>query len=76
MECYKAKLLAKGVTQTYGIDYNETFVPITKFTSIRCILALVALEDMEIYQMDVKMTFLNNQLEKQIYMEQPQGFVH
>jgi hypothetical protein len=58
VECYKARLVARGFT-TYGVDYNETFVPVAKFTSIRCILALSTLEDMEIHQMDVKTAFLN-----------------
>jgi hypothetical protein len=68
--------VAKGFTQTYRMDYNETFAPVAKFTSIRSILALAALEDMEIHQMDVKIAFLNGELEEEIYMEQPQGFVH
>jgi hypothetical protein len=76
VERYKARLVARGFTQTYGVDYNETFAPVTKFTSIRCILALAALEDMEIHQMDVKTTFFNGKLEEEIYMEQLQGFVH
>jgi hypothetical protein len=76
VERYKVRLVARGFTQTYRVDYNETFTPITKFTSIRCILALAALEDMEIHQMDVKMTLLNSELEEEIYMERPQGFVH
>jgi len=76
VERYKAKLVARGFTQTYGVDYNENFVPVAKFTSIHCILTLVALEDMEIHQMDVKIAFLNGELEEEIYMEQPQRFVH
>ncbi len=68
--------MARGFTQTCGIDYNETFAPVTKFTSICCILTLAALEDMEIHQIDVKITFLNGELKEEIYMEQPQGFVH
>jgi len=76
VERYKARLVARGFTQTYGMDYNETFALVTKFTSIRCILALAALENMEIHQMDVKTSFLNGELEEEIYMEQPQGFVH
>jgi len=76
LERYKARLVARGFTQTYRVDYNETFAPVTKFTSIRCILALAALEDMEIHQMDVKTTLLNGELEEEIYMEQPQGFMH
>ncbi len=58
------------------MDYNKTFAHVAKFTSIRCILALMALEDMEIHQMDVKTTFLNGELEEEIYMEQPHGLVH
>ncbi len=57
VERYKARLVARGFTQTYKVDYNETFVPVAKFTSICCILALAALEDMEIHQMDVKIAF-------------------
>jgi hypothetical protein len=76
VERYNARLVARGFTQTYGVDYNKTFAPVAKFTSIRCILALAALEDMEIHQMDVKTTFLNGKLEEEIYMEQLQGFVH
>jgi hypothetical protein len=70
---YKARLVVRGFTQTYAVDYNETFALVAKFTSIRCILAL---EDMEIHQMDVETAFLNGELEEEIYMEQPQGFVH
>jgi hypothetical protein len=76
VECYKARLVARGFTQTYRVDYNKNFALVAKFTSIRCILALATLEDMEIHQMDVKTTFLNGELEEEIYMEQPQGFVH
>jgi hypothetical protein len=76
VERYKARLVERGFTQTYGVDYNETFAPVAKFTSIRSILALAALEDMDIHQMDVKIAFLNGELEEEIYMEQPQGFVH
>jgi hypothetical protein len=75
VERYKAKLVARGSTQTYEVDYNETFALVVKFTFICCILALAALEDMDIHQMDVKTTFLNGELEEEIYMEQPQGFV-
>jgi hypothetical protein len=73
VERYKVRLVARGFTQTYGVDFNENFPLVAEFTSIRCILALVALEDMEIHQMDVKTTFLNIELEEEIYMEQPHG---
>jgi hypothetical protein len=74
IEHHKAKLVPRGFTQTFGVDYNETFAPIAKFVSICGILALATIEDMEIHQMDVKTTFLNGDLEEDIYMEQPVGF--
>ncbi len=74
IKCYKATLVARGFTQTFGVNYTKTFAPITKFVLIRCILALTAIEDMEIHQMHVKTTFLNGDLEEEIYMEQLEGF--
>jgi hypothetical protein len=56
-------------TQTFGVHYNETFAPIVKFVSICHILALVTIEDMEIHQMNIKTTFINGDLEEEIYME-------
>ncbi len=76
VEHYKATLVARCFTQTFEVDYNETFAPITKFVLIHCILALGAIEDMEIHQMDVKTAFINGDLEEKIYMEQPEGFTH
>ncbi len=76
VERYKARLVARDFTQTYGVDYNKKFAHVAKFTSIRCILTLTTLEDMEIHQMDMKTAFLNDKLEEEIYMEQPQRFVH
>ena len=72
---YKAWLVAKGYPQVAGVDYNETFAPMAKFITIRCILALGAALNLEIHQMDVKITFLNGILEMEIYMDQPEGFV-
>ncbi len=66
--------MARGFTQTFGVDYNKTFPPVTKYVSICCILALTTIENMEIHQMDIKTTFLNGDLEEEIYMEQPEGF--
>ena len=71
---YKARLVAKGYAQKAGIDYDETFAPVAKFTSIRMLLALAAHHDFEIHHMDVKTAFLNGDLDVDIYMEQPEGY--
>ena len=71
---YKARLVACGFTQIPGVDFTETFASVTKFTSIRILLALAAIHDYEIYQMDIKSAFLNGVLNKEIYMDSPPGY--
>ena len=73
-ERYKARLVAKGFTQRAGIDYKETFAPISTKDSFRIIMALVAHYNIELHQMDVKTTFLNGDIEETIYMIQPENF--
>jgi hypothetical protein len=75
IERFKARLVAKGFTQREGIDYNETFSPVSCKDSFRIIMALVAYYDLELHQMDVKTAFLNGDLEENVYMAQPKGFV-
>lgn len=71
---YKARLVVRGFTQEYGIDYQETFSPVVKFTSVRAILALAASRKMTLKQFDVKTAFLNGVLEENVFMSQPIGY--
>ncbi|KAH9779242.1 hypothetical protein KPL71_007654 [Citrus sinensis] len=71
---YKARLMARGFTQKEGIDFNEIFSPVVKHSSIRTMLAMVALFDLELEQIDVKTAFLHGNLEEKILMSQPEGF--
>ena len=72
---YKARLVAKGYRQKEGLDYFDTYSPVSKITSIRMLIAIASLNNMEIHHMDVKTVFLNGELDEEIYMEQPEGFV-
>eukprot|EP00253_Pinus_taeda_P032123 PITA_32123 len=74
IEKYKATFVAKGYAQKEGIDYEETFAPVARYTSIRAVISLVARMGWEIHQMDVKTTFLNGVIEEEVYIEQPEGF--
>lgn len=73
---FKARLVARGFSQTPGIDYNEVFSPVVKHTSVRVLLSVVAQNDMFLEQLDVKTAFLHDKLEETIYMSQPEGFAH
>ena len=73
--CFKAPLVTKSFIQAQGIDYKETFSPISRNELIWYILAHTTLLDWEIEAMDVKMAYLYRELKEEIYMEQPEGFV-
>ena len=75
VERFKARLVAKGFMQREGIDYNKTFSPVSCKDSFRIIMALVAHYDLELHQMDIKTTFLNRDLDENVYMAQPKCFV-
>ncbi len=72
---YKVRLVAKGYAQTYGIDYEETHSPIAKMTTIRAIIAMVAAKGWSLHQMDVNNVFHHGDLQEEVYMEQPPGYV-
>ena len=74
MEKHKARFVAHGFLQVEGIDYDETFAPIARYSSIISILALSAQMGGKIHQMDVETTFLNGMIEEEVYIEQPEGF--
>ncbi|GKB53652.1 retrovirus-related pol polyprotein from transposon TNT 1-94, partial [Tanacetum coccineum] len=72
---YKARLVAKGYRQKEGQDFFDTYSPVTRITSIRTLIAIAAIHNLIIHQMDVKTIFLNGELNEEIYMQQPGGFV-
>ena len=72
---YKARLVVKGYKQREGLDYFDTYSPITRITSIRMLISIAAVYKLEIHQMDVKTTSLNGDLEEEIYLEQLEGFI-
>ncbi|GJX78241.1 retrovirus-related pol polyprotein from transposon TNT 1-94 [Tanacetum coccineum] len=71
----KARLVAQGFRQEERIDFEESFAPVVRIEAIRIFIANVAHKNMTIYQMDVKMTFLNGELKEEVYVSQPEGFV-
>ena len=71
---YKARLVAQGFMQRKRFDYNKTFSPVAKMTSIRVILAVAAHAGWTVHQMDVNSAYLNGDIDKDIFMSQPPGF--
>jgi len=75
MSGYKARLVAKGYAQTYGIDYEETYSVIAKMTTIKAIIVIAITKGWSLHQMDVKNGFFHGNLQEEVYMEQPPGYV-
>ena len=72
---YKARIVWKGFQQKIGVDFDEIFASVVKMASIRTMLSIAASVDLEVKQLDVKTAFLHGDLEKEIYMQQPDGFI-
>nr|GFA16181.1 zinc finger, CCHC-type [Tanacetum cinerariifolium] len=72
---YKARLVIQCFRQKEGIDLFDTYAPVARISTIRLLLALAAIQDLVIHQMDVITAFLNGYLDEEIYMKQPEGFV-
>ena len=75
IERLKARLVSKGYTQVYGLDYSETFTPVAKIVSIHFFISLIGTYHWSLNQLDVKNAFLNGTLLEEVYIKQPLGFV-
>jgi hypothetical protein len=74
IEKYKSRFVARGFSQVEGVDYDETFAPIARYTSINSVIYIAAEMGWKIHQMDVKTAFLNGLIQNEVYIEQPLGF--
>ena len=72
---YKARLVAQGYTQKFGTDYDEMFCPVVRMESLRALIALSVQFGLQLHQVDVTTAFLNGELEEEVYIQQPKGFV-
>ena len=74
IEQFNSRLVAKGFRQKEGVDFNEVFAPVSKYATLRALLAVAAVDDLEVHQLDIKTAFLNGILEEEVYIEQPTGY--
>ncbi|GJY81388.1 zinc finger, CCHC-type containing protein [Tanacetum coccineum] len=75
IEKFKARLVIQGFKQKSGKDYFDTYAPVARISTIRLLIAMASIHNIIIHQMDVKTGFLNGDLEEEVYMNQPQGFI-
>ena len=72
---YKGRLVAQGYSQKHGVNYDEVFAPVVKYVSLRTVLAIANQYDMEVHQMDVNSAYLNGDIDAEIYIKQPEGYI-
>ncbi|GJV47538.1 zinc finger, CCHC-type containing protein [Tanacetum coccineum] len=75
IEKFKARLVIQGFKQKSRIDYFDTYAPVARISTIRLLIAITSIHNLIIHQMDMKTTFLNGDLDEEVYMNQPQGFI-
>lgn len=71
----KARFFAKGYRQIKGIDFQESFAPVVRYDSLRVLMAIAAMQDLELVQLDVATAFLNGDIDEEIYITQPEGYI-
>lgn len=75
IEQHKARVVAQSFAQRPGFDFTETFAPTPKWAALRTVLAIAAMENLELESVDISSAYLNGDLEEEVYMRQPEDFV-